>query len=286
LGGRPPRCDRLPSAATTNVMTLPERRLESPPPTLPTAWPELMVRAVEAANWRVVHYEYRARFADAAQGRGAPLYLTVNAIARAQRWQALGQLPLASREIADAARMLPRATSPRPSPSGLGLIDLTPPPPRREGLSYWAWRAARVLWREQQEMLDLKVRLRHAEPAEVLRAALVERLRCVDKDPWTWGPIIRDDGINLLPSRKDLLDRATDLRQFARPPAGDVVPKTWQRAGGYGGLYANAMCWLAKEDLVPWAGINPLADGIPVRCGRRYARREARLWVRLTKVEC
>src|SRR5690349_17731604 len=189
-------------------------RVDPTTPAPSTEWAKLMVQAIEIGNWRVVRYDYKVRFAVHAQGDGAEVYVAVVAIASAMRWQTLGLLPLAWDEVVAAARVLPRAVSSKQPVRGPDLVELRPLYVPVGTLAYWAWRALRVVWREQQEILDLKTQLRDAEAAEVLLAAFIERLRWVDKDPWTWGPIVHDEGINPLPTRKDLLDRATDLQQY------------------------------------------------------------------------
>jgi hypothetical protein len=257
------------------------------PSTPPAAWPELVVEAVEQANWRAVLYDYYPDLVAVAQGQDAVLLTILRSLAEVMRWQARGRLARAWQELDGVARLLPLPMSPQRRGHGTPYIELVEMPSATQGLLPWTWRTGCVAWREQREMLDLRSRMGQAGPREVLVNAVVEYLRCVEWDPWTWGPILRDeDALDVTRSRAELLARATDLRRVAIPNAGDVSATVWRACGGYRALHAEALRQLATSDVVPWLEANPLATAVPIRCGRVSARRHAKLLIKAAYAYC
>jgi hypothetical protein len=139
----------------------------------------------------------------------------------------------------------------------------------------------RVIWREQAELAALRTSLvrEHTEARDVLIDAMIEWMRWVEFDPWTCALHALDDLTGIGPARAEFCVRATHLRRFADPTAGDLSTTVWTKLGGYLGLRDAALRRLAASDLVPWASTNPLIQDIPVRLGRRRALEYATQWL-------
>jgi hypothetical protein len=145
-----------------------------------------------------------------------------------------------------------------------------------------AWRTARLVWREQAELEDLRCRLApgRVTPRDELIEACIQHLFWVEFDPFAFyrtapGQLLWDDGTTVDRLRSVLCVRGSRLRQFADPMAGRRSQAVWQDIGGYRGLCAAAWDRLAAQDApAPWCGVAG-TSGLPVRRGRLHAWRHA-----------
>jgi hypothetical protein len=237
----------------------------------------VVTRALEVGDWRHVGH---CRSPVALPEGSASLVALQRVVASSMAAQARGDVEAAWQQLGDAARLLPRAFT-RPLTHGdTRLVVLMPPPTAEPGVAWWIWQMARVIWREQRELEDLRARLRSEDsPRFDLTCAGIEYLRWVEFDPFVWcRPAVDGDRAGVDRRRSDLCARANRLRKFAEPTATDLSASVWRHLDGYRGLRGEALTWLAHHDLVPWASGNALADAVPVRLGRLRAWDYARLW--------
>lgn len=249
----------------------------APSPDQPPAWLARAVAAIERGDWRFVLYPQEKA---AAHGAAAVLLLIVRAVASSMRLQAFGAVPHAWRKLAEAALMLPRAVCPLRQNRGTPMAALAEPPPVTAALPMLTWRVARVIWREQQELLALQRLLRTKHWArDVLIAACVEYLLWVEWDPWTWnGPIIDENPPGMGRTAAEFCARATILRRFAIAAAPELSTQVWRRLGGYRGLHSASLRVLVEADLMPWKSEDALTVDVPVRCARVEAHGHAMRW--------
>ncbi|MBA2323260.1 MAG: hypothetical protein H0V92_04295 [Pseudonocardiales bacterium] len=232
-------------------------------------------RALELGDWpRILSSRCWAASLDGSVG-SSELAAIHRLLAYSMRCQAVGDPARAWRQLGHAAQRLPR-TLQRPgatSGDGCRLVVLCPAP-TQPGLPMLVWATARIIWREQRELVCLRSQFLRgrAEPRGNLIDAGVEHLRWVECDPFAWRA--RAD-VTVDRRRADLLRRADQLRRFADPRSPDIGVTVWRTVGGYGGLRAAAMLRLLESELVPWSD----ALGIPVRRGRACALRAARAWI-------
>jgi hypothetical protein len=197
--------------------------------------------------------------------------------------QAQGRLLGAWEALDAAAALLPTWLFRRGGSTGTALAVLAPEPPAAvpvDGLL--AWRLARLVWREQFELDDLRrsVAARRCTPRDELIEAGIQHLFWVEFDHCAFyrpapGAPSRDDGTTVDRLRSVLCLRGSRLRQFADPTAGNLSQAVWQDIGGYRGLCAAAFDRLADRPApVPWGGL-PAAAGLVVRRGRLRAWQHA-----------
>lgn len=230
------------------------------------------VGALEVGNWRQVLY---SRYAVEANEMAL-----CRVLASSMRHQALGHPGEALQRLNIAARMLPRAMC-RVGRSDTAQAVLRPKPTDGSPGQMLTWRASRLVWREQQELIDLQRRLRPlAKPYSQLIESQVEYLRWVEFDPWTSSdaPLPIEVG-SIDQARADSATRASELRRFANPAAPEVQPRDLKYPGGYRSLRAQALRRLADAPPVPWQSENPMVREIPVRLGRLRAWRHATTWL-------
>jgi hypothetical protein len=244
-------------------------------------WLEEAIRALEVGDWRGV--QYKPHDVGAEHAATAALCVIVRTVASSMRAQALGNVSAAEQHLKVAARLLPPALcSPRPSSGCLPSRLQVPPPRNPTGLHLLTWRTARLVWREQQELIDLRKRVRAArsEARSVLIETYVEYRRWVDDDPFTWRPATEDRDESVIGStRAELCARATHIRRFATPTAADISTRTWRDIGGYQGLQVEALKTLAETPLEPWQSNEAMTTtDLPVRRGRLRAWERAKEW--------
>ncbi|GLY19267.1 hypothetical protein LWF15_04720 [Kineosporia rhizophila] len=147
---------------------------------------------------------------------------------------------------------------------------------------------ARITWREQTELGQLRNPHLYAGARDALIRACQEFLAWVEFAPETWRrqiPPGQLQGFGLTvprslhqPTRKNLCDRASKLRKFADPAQGDVSDSVWADIGGYPGLKALALEGLSTQHIVSWR-LGPRSHSsqqIPLRTGCVTAWRFAR----------
>ncbi|GAB6900614.1 hypothetical protein JCM9957A_37040 [Kineosporia succinea] len=247
--------------------------------TMTTAAPRPLapaVHALERGDWRTV----LGPRSPLSGGDRTILHLThcLRLVADAMRLQTLGQA------VAAQAR-LNEAVPPFVAANGRRAIGPEPRPGRVA--EHLLWRTGRVLEREHDELAALRRAggaLAKGQPELV--CACVEHLTWVEFDPFSVRPgpdearrLGLDDPAALerfgSGNRIDLCDRASDLRQLAGVWTGPVSGRTWQRAGGYRVLRAEALTLLADE---PPSRASSLP--VPPRLGRLRAWEYARQWSR------
>lgn len=241
-----------------------------------------MLASLEVGDWRaVLHPEPTRPQAPPMSGRGSlvKLGVVVRIVARSMELQALGEVSAAWIRLAEAAGRLPIRLR-RPDRNGtVGLAALETKP--RDGAAEidLAWRVARIIWREQCELTELRRDVALATTArDELIYACIEYLCWIDFDPFTWHQG-RPAGVEVTSvdrRRKALCSRGTRLRQLSDPRAGELSQSVWHDIGAYRGLCAEALDRLAgREAAAPWCG-RPLTAGLRVRCGRLRAWEFAR----------
>jgi hypothetical protein len=202
--------------------------------------------------------------------------------ARSMQLRAQGCVTEASNQLGVAASQLPRLCD-TATTSGRAVAVVMPEPDGASSDEHLAWRVARLLWREQLELQDLRQRLApgRMKPREELIEACIEHLCCVEFDPFAWpelGRSVPDDGITVDPTRQTLCRRATRLRQFADPTRGEVTQSVWRDIGAYRALRGAALTQLAARSVpAPWCGRRGTA-GLKVCRGRLRAWRFAHIW--------
>ena len=249
-----------------------------PPPDQPPEWLVSAVCAIERGNWRYILYVLEALDA---YGEATAFYILLQAVAWSMRLQTLGDVTEARKQLGVAAQLLPRPMRRLARDGVTSVSALRPKPAARPEIPMLTWRAARVIWREQAELTALRTLLtrEHTEARDVLIDAMIEWMRWVDYDPWSFALHAHDDLTGIGPTRAALCARASQLRWFVDPTEGDVSTTVWANLGGYRGLRDAALRRLAGSDLVPWASANPLIQDIPVRLGRRRAWEHAIKWL-------
>jgi len=191
--------------------------------------------------------------------------------------QAAGDVAAAERQYRDATALLPPRL--RRSISDGTLVQMPASGPAKAVQPHWLRRAALVLWREQELIGDLRIRLdQFSRARDYLVEACIAFANEIDFSPFTWRAGVEDTRFlpAVIPSRKDLCTRATRLRRLVSARAGDVTESVWKDIGGYRGLRAEAMARLAERSLVPWsAAVNRILLE-PVRRGHLRAWEYAR----------
>lgn len=137
-------------------------------------------------------------------------------------------------------------------------------------------RVAQIAWSLQREVDFLYRRATAIEPREALVEATTQEASWTIFDTHFLLAVRerRATGFPVPPTRqrKALCARATQIVRLGRPAAGPVSEKVWRTAGGYDGLFAEALAELAvSRSPAPWHDA-PGAECVPVRLGRQ------RLW--------
>lgn len=246
---------------------------------LPLPYVERAVRALEIGYWQWV----LATAPPSAEVVDSPwslhVVVTVRVIAEGLSYHVAGQPGEAANRFATATRRLPETL--HSTASCLPRALLVAPSPSRASGERCLCALSCVLWREQQELTDLG-RAAHPDrttPRQQLIAADVEFQRWVGHDPWRLaGPRPTGCPRALGPSRKDMLERASNLRKFAEATAGDLDPGVWDRLGRDVGVRAKSLRLLAAGPVVPWR-TGDVAAHVAVRRARLRAWEYARRWI-------
>jgi hypothetical protein len=211
------------------------------------------------------------------------LAVALHLVARSMQLQAQGSVDDAWGQLGDAAAVLPGQLFRRDASTGIALAVLVSKPPidMSGGVSF-AWRIARLVWREQVELEDLRCRVApgRVTPRDELIEACIQHLFWVEFDPFTFyrappGRMLWDDGTTVDRLRSVLCGRGSRLRQFADPTAGRLSQAVWQDIGGYRGLCAAAFDRLAVQSApARWCGTAG-SSGLTIRRGRLRAWQHA-----------
>lgn len=210
----------------------------------------------------------------------AHVVVTQRMVAASMAQNVAGRPADAQSLLSEAATMLPPRLTRNDGCARTAL--LTPPPTSDSEIAWCIWILGCVIWREQQELADLRHRFQpgRTTPRDELVDAFMEYLRWVECDPWRLrNPRGVRKAAVLGAHRRALCRRASNLRKFAVPTAGDVDPAVWTRAGRDDGVRALALRRLAAGPLTPWAAKGRLAAKVEVRRGRMRAWARARQWL-------
>jgi hypothetical protein len=212
--------------------------------------------------------------------------MALRLVAISMQRQAQGRLLDGWDRLSEAASLLPARLFQCDASTGVALALLSPVAPggatAEERL---AVAVARLVWREQAELRDLRERFapERMKAHDELIEAIIHYLFWVEFDPstycrrsskqWSW-----DDGVTVERSRTAFCRRASEIRRLGDPTATVAVSQApWQDGGGFRGLYPEALDLLAeREEPAPWCGRRG-TSGLVVRRGRlrawQYARR-------------
>jgi hypothetical protein len=203
--------------------------------------------------------------------------------ARAMQLHAQGFVFEAFDEFGIAATQLPRLRTGTTATPGRAIALLMPEPDDPRSDEHLTWRIARVVWRGQSELGDLRRRFApgRMRARDELVEACIEHLCCVEFDPFAWPESERptpDDGVTVDRTRLVLCHRATRLRQFADPTRGEVTQSVWRDIGAYRRLRGAALSQLATRTApAPWCGVRG-TSGLKVCRGRLRAWQYAHIW--------
>lgn len=203
--------------------------------------------------------------------------------ARAMRLHGQGFVFEAFDEFGIAATQLPQLCKGATATPQRAIALLMPEPEDSRSDEHLTWRIARVVWRGQFELGDLRRRFApgRMRARDELIEACVEHLCCVEFDPFAWpesGRPAPDDEITIDPTRQMLCRRATRLRQFAEPMRGEVTQSVWRDIGAYRGLRGAALTQLATRTApAPWCGVRG-TSGLKICRGRLRAWQYAHIW--------
>jgi hypothetical protein len=246
-------------------------------------WLPHSMSALEVGDWRTALRLGGWAFVNGEGPEIPMLAVTLRTTAAAMRDQAAGDLAATTRQLSDAAGMLPPRLR-RLSPDAQLLASLTPEPlgTSPTGPAFWAWRVARVIWREQWLIADLRDELvRFPSPRDHLIEAYIQFMFEVEFSPYSWyrPPQKTWPYPAVTPARDDLCRRASNLRKLVEPTHGDVSQSVWQDIGRHCGLRAAAQERLAERPLLPEMDRIAAWSDLPVRRGRQRAWEHARQWV-------
>ena len=257
--------------------TLPAVRDEPPPSA--QDWLSEATSALERGNWRYIVYPPDVAVLE--RPVPAQLITLLQLVASSMQSQTDGDVREAWRLLDTAARMLPRGLT-RSSPDDGGRLAVLPPPPRTDAdLQLTTWRVTRVVWREQEELADLRRRVTLADTAhDLLIEACVEHLRWVEFDPWTVRVAPAGERVDVEGSRANLYRRAAGLRAFTSPRTKDLSVSAWRDVGGYRCLCGAALQKIGEADRAAgWRNRSPRADNVPLRIARVRAFTSAKQWL-------
>jgi hypothetical protein len=249
---------------------------------------QVMTDALELGHWRVVLCpEPTCPGSHVAGPRQLVVWgVVLRVLARSMQLQAHGRVQDAWDQLCEAAGLLPRARRAPTLPGESALAALTPPPRDASLDEELAWRIARLVWREQSELTDLRNKFAPGllKPRGELIEACIEHLCWIEFDPFvfsrpTSGMSAWDDGTSVARERSVLCLRGTRLRQFADATEGSRISKSvWIDIGGYRGLCCEALDRLADRPApAPWCGAAG-TSGLRVRVGRLRAWEHSRRW--------
>jgi hypothetical protein len=244
-----------------------------------------MIDALEVGHWRLI---LRPRPPRAGRRVAGPVHLVrwgvvLRLVAVSMQLQARGRVQEAWERLGEAAVHLPVALRRLPPAGDVAVATLVPAPPSASPDEELARRIARLVWREQYELLHLRNRFAPGlmRPRDQLVDACIEHMCWGEFDPFasdvprasTW-----DDGVTLANERSVLCRRGSRLRQFADPTKGDISKSVWIDVGEYRGLRARALERLADRPApAPWWEAPGTAD-LRVRLGQLRAWQHARTW--------
>ena len=203
--------------------------------------------------------------------------------AHAMQLHAQGLVFEAFDEFGIAATQLPRLRKGATATPGRAVALLMPEPDDPHSDEHLTWRTARVVWRGQSELGDLRRRFAagRMRARDELVEACIEHLCCVEFDPFAWPESERptpDDGVTVDRTRLVLCHRATRIRQFADPTRGEVTQSVWRDIGAYRRLRGAALSQLATRAApAPWCGVRG-TSGLKVCRGRLRAWQYAHIW--------
>lgn len=245
----------------------------------------VILRALEVGDWDTALHAAPTHPAGRPVGGSAQLVHAATAlriIAHSMWRQVEGDVHGASDQLTQAVGYLPHEYGQGANPT---LAALRPGPDGRTFTAEVAWRAARIIWREQYELAELLAEFAPGlmTPREELTAAYREHMFWVEFDPYTWTRPTNGSRRRARPptpdrSRKSLCLRATALRHYGDLTQCDVSQSVWRDVGALRGLYAEALDQLANRKApASWCG-QPDTRGLPVRRGRLRAWQYARTW--------
>jgi hypothetical protein len=242
-----------------------------------------VVGRLDGGNWRaVVHNSGFIGRAGAGPGHLVRWASALGLVALSMQAQAEGRVHDAWDRLSEAAALLPPQLVRRDRSTAAVLAVLRPMPadtaPLEERLVVGI---ARLVWREQQELADLRRRFAHGrmKARDELIEGCIQFLIWVIFDPTSFyrvKPGEAWDGTTVEPSRAVLCLYGTEIRCFANPTADTGISQApWQDIGGYRGLAANAFDRLADRSApAPWCGAKG-TSGLVVRRGRLRAWQHA-----------
>jgi len=259
---------------------------------------EALLEALELGNWRGVLIAQRFVQDEMLSPGERNFEFAVGLVAKSMFFQAVGNVTQAWTTLQSAAARLPPRLVRRDPEDHDVLIDTPRSAPGQGTEQDLTWRLCSVAWREQSELLALRRRFRDPNSRrDELIEACIEHLTWVECDPWTWQAPTQETAalearLQLppnfgLPGRRDLIHRASDLRQFANPRAGMVSESVWKDIGGYRRLKALAVRRMAQRPVEPWLRFDARDTDpqVPVRAGRAVAWDQATASVQLTRYQ-
>ena len=231
----------------------------------------------EGGNWRAV-------VCDAADRPAAgPEHLirwtsALELVGLSMQAQAEGHVHDAWDRLTEAADLLPQQLVRHDRSTGTARAVLRSMPPDTVPLEVrLAVRIARLIWREQHELADLRDRFAPGKmkARDELIEGCIQYLIWVTFDPTSFYRARSTgsrDRTTVEPSRAVLCLFATEIRLFANPTAHSGVSQApWQDIGAYRGLAAEAFDRLADRPVpAPWCGKEG-TSGLVVRRGRLRA---------------
>ena len=245
-----------------------------------------VVAALEVGSWRSVLRP--PEFAGCVMAGPKPLVrwaIALRLVARSMQLQAQGRVHDAWDRLGEAAGLLPPQLRRRTASADTVEAVLRPPPQRGESADVeLVLRVARLIWREQFELRDLRQRFAGGKmkPRDELVEAYIQYLSWVDFDPSTFyrssaSESLWDDGTQLDRSRAVICLFGTEIRWFANPMQKIRLSQApWQDINGLRGLAAEALDRLADRPVpAPWCGVDG-TSGLVVRRGRLRAWQHAR----------
>ena len=203
-------------------------------------------------------------------------------VALSMQAQAEGRVQDAWDRLSEAAALLPRQLVRRDRVTGVAVAVLPSMPPETAALEVrLVVVLARLIWREQHELADLRDRFApgKTKARDQLAEGCIQWLIWVLFDPTSFYRAAADglrDGTTVDPSRSVLCLFATEIRLFADPTAESGVSQApWQDIGAYRGLVAEAFDRLAdRSEPAPWCRREG-TSGLVVRRGRLRAWQHA-----------
>lgn len=248
---------------------------------------QTMTDALELGHWRAILHPGAACPGEGVAGDKGPVLWAVvlRMVARSMQLQAQGRVQEAWDQLGKAADLLPAARRRPTSPGDVARAALRPPRTGASADEELTRRIARLVWREQFELAELRTRFAPGlqRARDELVEGCIEHLCWVEFDPFVFayvapGAAAWDDGTSVARERSVLCLRSTRLRQFADPTQGALSKSVWIDIGAYRGLCAEAFDRLADRPApAPWCGTAD-ASGLRVRLGQQRAWEHARRW--------